>query len=162
VFDLDGTLADTTQDLCYSVNATLDQLGTQRLPDRVIAGFVGNGVPMLPRRALARLNGTSVDDVREAVLNPMYDFFLNYYLQHAADYTTLYPDVEKSLRLLREASSRAAGILAVLTNNPVRPAKHIMDRLGVAPCFQRRRKLSREQARSERSSFAHGRETRPA
>ena len=53
VFDLDGTLIDSAQDLCNSVNASLDHLGLANLPDPVIASFVGNGVPLLLRRSLA-------------------------------------------------------------------------------------------------------------
>ena len=53
VFDLDGTLIDSAQDLCNSVNAALEQFNRRPLPDPAIAGFVGNGAPMLMRRSLA-------------------------------------------------------------------------------------------------------------
>ena len=53
VFDLDGTLIDSAQDLCNSVNATLEEFSLGPLPDPAIAGFVGNGAPMLMRRSLA-------------------------------------------------------------------------------------------------------------
>src|SRR5208282_6309738 len=43
VFDLDGTLIDSAQDLCNSVNATLTQFGRPALPDEVIASYIGNG-----------------------------------------------------------------------------------------------------------------------
>jgi len=43
VFDLDGTLIDSAQDLCNSVNATLSRFGRKPLPDETIAGFIGNG-----------------------------------------------------------------------------------------------------------------------
>ncbi len=51
VFDLDGTLIDSAQDLCNSVNAALQAFGLGPLPDPAIAGFVGNGAPLLIRRA---------------------------------------------------------------------------------------------------------------
>ena len=53
VFDLDGTLIDSRQDLCNSVNATLTHFGLRALADDVIAGFIGDGAAMLIRRALA-------------------------------------------------------------------------------------------------------------
>jgi len=43
VFDLDGTLIDSAQDLCNSVNATLARFGREPLPDERIASFIGNG-----------------------------------------------------------------------------------------------------------------------
>ena len=49
VFDLDGTLIDSAQDLCNSVNATLERFGRRRLDDETIAGFIGNGAMMLVR-----------------------------------------------------------------------------------------------------------------
>jgi phosphoglycolate phosphatase len=59
VFDLDGTLIDSAQDLCNSVNATLLHFGRQALKDTEIAGFIGDGALMLmrglwPRRTAAR------------------------------------------------------------------------------------------------------------
>ena len=51
VFDLDGTLIDSAQDLCNSVNATLVHFAREPLPDETIAGFIGNGAMMLVRRA---------------------------------------------------------------------------------------------------------------
>jgi phosphoglycolate phosphatase len=51
VFDLDGTLIDSAQDLCNSVNATLHQFGHPPVQDAEIAGFIGDGALMLVRRA---------------------------------------------------------------------------------------------------------------
>jgi hypothetical protein len=61
VFDLDGTLIDSAQDLCNSVNAALGHLGASRCRTRPIAGFVGNGVLVLVRRALAAAQRNSAD-----------------------------------------------------------------------------------------------------
>ncbi len=57
VFDLDGTLIDSRQDLCNSVNAMLDHLGMPDLPDAVIASYIGDGASMLVRRALGDPEG---------------------------------------------------------------------------------------------------------
>ena len=55
IFDLDGTLIDSRLDLVHSVNAMLRNFGRPELPDDVIATYVGDGAPMLVRRALAAM-----------------------------------------------------------------------------------------------------------
>jgi phosphoglycolate phosphatase len=52
IFDLDGTLIDSRLDLIHSVNAMLCHIGRPELPGDVIATYVGDGAPMLVRRAL--------------------------------------------------------------------------------------------------------------
>src|SRR5437868_11320785 len=52
IFDLDGTLVDSRIDLANSVNAMLRHFGKAELPDEVIASYIGDGAPMLVRRAL--------------------------------------------------------------------------------------------------------------
>ena len=52
IFDLDGTLIDSRLDLVHSVNAMLRHFGRPELPDEVVASYVGDGAPMLVRRAL--------------------------------------------------------------------------------------------------------------
>ena len=52
IFDLDGTLIDSRLDLIHSVNAMLRHLARPELPGDVIASYVGDGAPMLVRRAL--------------------------------------------------------------------------------------------------------------
>ena len=94
VFDLDGTLIDSAQDLCNSVNATLAHMGLSPLPDEVIAGFIGNGALMLMRRALAADSDTPVD---EQFLAKAYAFFLDYYREHKLDYTYAYEGVLEAL-----------------------------------------------------------------
>jgi len=52
IFDLDGTLIDSRLDLIHSINAMLRHCGRPELPGDVIAAYVGDGAPMLVRRAL--------------------------------------------------------------------------------------------------------------
>jgi phosphoglycolate phosphatase len=132
VFDLDGTLIDSAQDLCNSVNATLLHLGREALPDKVIAGFIGDGALMLMRRALGDGKGLHVD---EGFLNRAYDFFLGYYREHKLDFTYAYAGVIDALAALRIGPNGAARTMAVLTNKPVRPARAICEALGLAPFF---------------------------
>jgi len=138
VFDLDGTLIDSAQDLCNSVNAALEQFGYSPLPDPMIAGFVGNGAPMLMRRSLALAGKVPLEGVDEALFAKAYQFFLQYYREHKLDFTYAYAgdlDALKALHQLHEAPGAPQRTMAVLTNKPVRPARGICEGLGLAGYF---------------------------
>lgn len=139
VFDLDGTLIDSAQDLCNSVNATLAQFGREHLADETIAGFIGNGAMMLVRRSFAAAKGAAAD---EDLLAEAYKYFLDYYREHKLDYTYAYDGVLEALAALKQLHDLAGGTgrkatlaMAVLTNKPVRPARDICAALGLAPYF---------------------------
>jgi phosphoglycolate phosphatase len=138
VFDLDGTLIDSAQDLCNSVNATLKEFDLGPLPDPTIASFVGNGAPMLMRRSLALATGAPPDTVDEEQLAKAYQFFLQYYREHKLEFTYAYEGVLDALKALHELHDAPGGPLrtmAVLTNKPVRPARGICEGLGLADYF---------------------------
>lgn len=138
VFDLDGTLIDSAQDLCNSVNATLAHFGQPPLPDPLIASFVGNGVPILVRRSLAAEEGLPPEQVDEKLLADAIAFFIGYYREHKLDFTYAYEgvlDALKALRALHDAPGGAPRTMAVLTNKPVRPARGICEGLGMADYF---------------------------
>jgi len=137
VFDLDGTLIDSRQDLCNSVNATLGHFGMRHLPDATIAGFIGDGAAMLIRRALAVpgevLPGNDPED--EGFFEEAFRYFLTWYRAHKLDFTYVYPGVLESLEVLRTLPDGSPRPMAVLTNKPVRPARAICEALGLAPYF---------------------------
>ena len=138
VFDLDGTLIDSAQDLCNSVNAALNEFDLAPLPEPVIAGFVGNGAPMLMRRSLALATDAAPDQVDEDLFSKAYAFFLQYYREHKLDFTYAYEGVLDALKALHELHDARGGprrIMAVLTNKPVRPARGICEGLGLAGYF---------------------------
>lgn len=135
VFDLDGTLIDSAQDLCNSVNATLAAFGRKPLPDEQIAAYIGNGALTLVRRAFAAEGGPPVDD---PTIARAHDHFLAYYREHKLDYTYAYDGVLEALEALRSVHDQTdapARAMAVLTNKPVRPAQAICEALGLAPYF---------------------------
>jgi len=135
VFDLDGTLIDSAQDLCNSVNATLIHMGRESLPDAVVASYIGDGAVMLVRRALFGLDATEVD---KDLLTQAYAWFLDYYREHKLDNTYAYEGVLEALAAIKELHNAADGparLMAVLTNKPVRPARDICAALGLAPYF---------------------------
>jgi len=130
VFDLDGTLIDSRQDLCNSVNAMLAYLGKTALPDEVIASYIGDGASMLVRRALGDPEGDAHDE--EYVAGAV-EYFLEYYKVHKLDFTYVYPGVMGALAAIRAAHP---GILmAVLTNKPVNPSRAICDHFGLSKYF---------------------------
>ena len=124
IFDLDGTLIDSRLDLAHSVNAARAHMRMPPLEDDLVCSYVGNGAPVLIRRALgAQASG---EEVQRAL-----EFFLQYYRGHALDCTTLYPGVRDSLDRLRAAGQR----MAVLTNKPVEVSRAILSGLGVGVHF---------------------------
>jgi phosphoglycolate phosphatase len=130
VFDLDGTLIDSRIDLCNSVNATLTHLGKPTLPEAVIAGYIGDGVSMLIRRALGDPSGDIHD---EEYVNEALTFFLSYYRVHKLDYTYVYPGVIEALETIREVLPHLP--MAVLTNKPVNPSRDICTHFGLDRFF---------------------------
>jgi phosphoglycolate phosphatase len=127
IFDLDGTLIDSEYDLAASVNAMLRQYGRNELPLEVIKTYIGDGAPMLVRRALGDPNDETF--VQEALL-----FFLAYYREHKLDSTYAYQGIAEALQQLSSYNGSARK-LAVLTNKPVRPARDILTGLGLANRF---------------------------
>lgn len=126
IFDLDGTLIDSQLDLANSVNAARAHLGMGAIANELVYSYVGNGAPVLIRRALGP--EASESDVDRAL-----QFFLAYYRDHMLDHTRLYPGVREALDRLHEAGK----LLAVLTNKPVRFSEALMSGLGLGSHFQR-------------------------
>jgi phosphoglycolate phosphatase len=124
IFDLDGTLIDSKLDLAHAVNATRAHMSMAPLEHERVYSYVGNGAPVLIRRALGE-QATEIE-VQEAL-----EFFLEYYREHYLDYTVLYPGVRESLDRLHSAGKR----MAVLTNKPVRISNAILQGLDVAEHF---------------------------
>src|SRR4051794_11024380 len=124
IFDLDGTLIDSKLDLAHAVNATRAHVSMPPLEHERVYSYVGNGAPVLIRRALG-------EQASEAEVQEALEFFLEYYHEHYLDYTVLYPGVRESLDRLRDAGKR----MAVLTNKPVRMSQAIVDGLGVGGHF---------------------------
>lgn len=136
VFDLDGTLIDSSLDLCNSVNAALEHVGKQRLPDELITSYIGDGAAMLVRRALG--DPGDADSGRhkaagEALFDRAFSFFLEYYREHKLDNTRCYDGVLEALAAIRARRPKLP--MAVLTNKPVMPSRAICDALGLSPFF---------------------------
>jgi len=123
IFDLDGTLVDSTEDLTTAVNLMRGEFGLAPLARETVAGFVGDGVHALVERALQ--DAPSVD--RETALAAQ----RRHYSLHLADHTRPYPGVMKGLAALRSAGHR----LAVATNKPQEMADRVLVAMGMSDFF---------------------------
>lgn len=126
VFDLDGTLIDSSKDLAISMNATREHFGMGPLDPKLIYSYVGNGAAVLVRRALGW-------EAPEEKVEEGLRFFLNFYRRHALEHTELYP----GMRELVETLSGGGHTLAVLTNKPTRISFDILGALGLEKHFWR-------------------------
>src|SRR6202795_602011 len=123
IFDLDGTLIDSKLDLAHAINAMLEHMGRAPLAHDTVYSFVGNGAPVLVRRALGE--GVTDQEADEGLV-----YFLSYYRAHMLDNTAAYPGVREGLELLKNNP------LAVLTNKPVNFSRAILDGLGLSRYFR--------------------------
>jgi phosphoglycolate phosphatase len=130
IFDLDGTLVDSRLDLVHSVNAMLRHFRRPELPEDVIASYVGDGAPMLIRRALG-------DPDEEGFVQEALEYFLAYYRVHKLDNTHLYDGIKEALEAIRDAQNGSDRRMAVLSNKPVKPSRDIVDALGLGDFFVR-------------------------
>ncbi len=130
IFDLDGTLIDSRTDLSNSVNAMLRHYGRHELPADVIASYIGDGAPMLVRRALG-------DPEDERFVHEALQYFLDYYREHKLDHTYVYDGVLPALRALRSHGNGHTRAMAVLSNKPVGPTRAIIEGLGMGDFFFR-------------------------
>lgn len=128
IFDLDGTLIDSRLDLIHSVNAMLRHCERPELPDDVIASYVGDGAPMLVRRAIG-------EAASEAELRAALDYFLGYYRLHKLDHTVVYAGIPEVLARLAEPVNGTHRLMAVLSNKPVNPSRDIVQALGMGDYF---------------------------
>lgn len=107
IFDMDGTILDTLEDLRDSVNASLAWAGFPARTTEEIRAFVGNGAKKLIERAVP--DGTDEDTAGRILA-----YYRPYYEAHAQVKTAPYPGVCELLESLR-----AAGVeLAVVSNKP--------------------------------------------
>jgi phosphoglycolate phosphatase len=126
VFDLDGTLVDSSRDLANAVNAALRRIdpSAPTLALEVIRSFIGSGARNLVARSL----------VHAGVALPPADalpVFLEEYERRLTEHTRFYPGVEDTLDRLSEHP------LAVLTNKPGDMSRRILEALGAGARFFR-------------------------
>lgn len=119
IFDLDGTLLDTLEDLADATNWVCAQHGWPVHPLAAYKGFVGNGAGKL----LERVTPPSVE-LTEELRARLMEEFTGHYTAHSANKTRAYPGMPEAAARLK-----AAGVVAaVLTNKPHAAARPIVER----------------------------------
>ncbi|KRS17356.1 HAD-IA family hydrolase [Roseovarius indicus] len=128
VFDLDGTLADTSGDLIAAANACFRGMGEGDLLDPVAdAGTALRGGKAMLTLGMERLGRAG--DMAE--VERQYPLLLEAYAGAIDTHTTLYPGAMEAVALLADSGYR----VAICTNKPERLAAMLLDRLGVSGAF---------------------------
>jgi len=117
IFDLDGTLLNTIDDLADCTNYVLEKNGFLTHEVNAYKYFVGNGVVKLLERALPK-------DISETAFSEIHEAFLHYYEIHKEDKTVPYDGMVETLGKLQEKGI----MLAVATNKPHELLPDLMQR----------------------------------
>lgn len=127
IFDLDGTLADTSRDLVAAANVCFNDLGLGDLldPDRDAGTALRGG------RAMLKLGFSRVEGYGEAEISRQYPRLLEAYAAGIDRHTTLYPGAMAAVERLK---SDGYGV-GICTNKPEALAETLMTRLGVRTAF---------------------------
>lgn len=122
LFDLDGTLIDSRDDLADSVNLTLLELRLKNLPSETIYNFIGEGVFNLVNRSIS----TSLEKESDIDFsNYGVEVFRKIYTENLVTKTRLYKGVAETLEALKDFPK------AVVTNKPYDFSVEILTKLGI-------------------------------
>lgn len=102
IFDLDGTLLNTIDDLATSANHALSHYGYPQHELKEYPFFVGNGITKLIERALP------ADARTDEIITKVRSEFVSYYQQHKTDFTRIYPGIHELVNALHEAGCKLA------------------------------------------------------
>ena len=127
IFDLDGTLADTSPDLLGATNAVLAARGRPLLDLAHLRHLVGFGARALIFQAMEASGAPASEEEMPALV----EIFLAHYRAHIADGTRLFPQVAETLEALKAKGAR----LGVLTNKPQELTDPLLPMLGLDGLF---------------------------
>ena len=122
VFDFDGTLVYSGDDLANSINHTLKKLAMPVLDRKTIIGFVGDGVAKLIERSLG--------DNHHGIFGEAMEIFNAHYSEHLLDTTGLYPGVPDMLEHFKDRKK------LIVTNKLYSYTVKIAEELGIAGYFE--------------------------
>lgn len=121
LFDLDGTLVDSREDIVSAVDHTLQQLGLDKKSFEEIVSYIGTGVTDLIRQAVGEENKDAID---KGV-----DIFTDYFGEHYADKSVLFPHVHEVLEHFKDKRSMVA------TNRRTSMTKATLRKFGIEKYF---------------------------
>jgi phosphoglycolate phosphatase len=122
IFDLDGTLVDSRQDIVNGINFMLKEMNLDEKPFDEIISYVGRGVEELIKDSIGRENF----QLRAKAL----DIFKIYYKAHPADNARTYPGVKDTLGYFDGKDK------AVITNRNHNSSITILEKMGIAGFFK--------------------------
>ncbi|MBI5599659.1 MAG: phosphoglycolate phosphatase [Deltaproteobacteria bacterium] len=123
IFDLDGTLIDSSGDIAWAANRALIDMGQEALDPAVIKAAIGWGVKALFERVMPGESAETIGMARE--------IFLGYYGGRLMEETVIYPGVMDTLAHFHAKGKK----LAVVTNKSIGLTERIMDGLGLRRFF---------------------------
>jgi phosphoglycolate phosphatase len=124
LFDLDGTLLDSFDDIIAAANYTLAMVGRAALPREHVRSLIGDGPSNLLVGCMSATGGGTEADLRQ-----MFEIFAPRYAEHSLDTSSLYVGIRELLTGL--SGSR----LALVSNKPVDVCESILDMLDLASTF---------------------------
>ena len=126
LFDLDGTLVDTAEDLAAAANRMLAELGRPALPEEGIRDYIGKGVVNLVHRCFEATGGGTEEEQRHAL-----KVFERHYLSGIAVRSRPYPGVLEGL----DALERAGVAMGCVTNKAGRFTEALLVATGLRRYF---------------------------
>ncbi len=125
IFDLDGTLIDTSDDIVASINFLRKHYGLDHLCKKDAMKAVGQGFDYLIRTSLAELN------LKEPQINFAKDFFSKHYMEHIADNSRPYEGIRTALKSLKKKNYS----LCVATNKEKAMTEKILNFFSLGKYF---------------------------
>ena len=125
IFDLDGTLADTAQDITDALNHSIESFGAKKYSVEEVKMMVGSGMTKFFADLVPTLKGGDTPEATETVMRR----FIDFYSEHLVNNTRLYPHVKDTL------SKLSSHKMAVLSNKREGFSTKILDNLGVLEYF---------------------------
>ncbi len=135
IFDLDGTLIDSSDDIAVAANKMLLELGLASMSAEHIKERIGWGVRFLLERLLPPLRASAGEDPEkdfERLLSRARDIFIGHYRENLTAETRPYPGALETLDYLSGLDKK----IAIVTNKPIDLTLIILDDLGLAKYFK--------------------------
>jgi len=130
MYDLDGTLLDTADEIAQAVNLTLNEFGLESVSVDQVRNWIGHGTGWLMKRAWEEQKG-SADAVSDADWDKVMKRFVHHYEATAGTTSTPFPHVLETLRKARDYGVKQA----VVTNKERRFADRILEKHGLTDQF---------------------------
>jgi len=122
IFDLDGTLVDSRDDIANAVNFTLKKIGLKEKSISEISSYIGTGIE--------DLIGKSLGNKQEVLLTRALSVFEKYYRKHSTDNSVLYPNVKEILEYFKNKRKM------IVTNRNYEFALIVLNKLGIYDYFE--------------------------